>query len=150
MARSGQGEGWYETDAPPGIGLDVATVALLPRLLAEASEATVIGADLVDGQAAAIVSAVGKVENAPGLLATDGAPFTQLVEPISFALDEQGRLVRLSARMRNTNLDTFDLIVETVITFRYGTAPALPEPQPTWVPPTPDPEDLEQEGGEDL
>lgn len=131
------GEGWYETDAPPGIGLDLATVALLPKLLAEASDAAVAGSGVVDGRAAALIEAVGRIENAPGLMAIDAARFTVLAEPISFALDEEGRLVQLTAVMRNTNIDVFDLLVETVITFRYGTAAALPEPVPTWNPDAP-------------
>lgn len=44
LVRDGQawrndGTGWYETPQPPGIGLDPATVALLPTLLREASGA---------------------------------------------------------------------------------------------------------------
>jgi hypothetical protein len=135
------GEGWYQTDRPPGIGLDTATVALLPRLLRQASEPVDAGSKPVEGRSAAVVRATGRVADAPGLLAIDGADFTELREPISFAVDDQGRLVELVAVMRNTNSEVFDLIVTTTITFRYGDVPALPEPQPVAPPPaTPAPE----------
>jgi hypothetical protein len=135
------GEGWYETDRPPGIGLDTATVALLPRLLREAANPTEAGSKPVDGRAADVIRASGKVANAPGLLAIDGADFTELREPIAFALDAQGRVIELTAVMRNTNLDLYDLIVTTTITFHYDAVPALPEPLPAAPPPaTPAPE----------
>jgi cytochrome c-type biogenesis protein CcmE len=140
LIRSGQtwrndGAGWYETKTPPGIGLDSATVALLPRLLRQATAATLAGSTSIDGQSADLIRASGTVANAPGLLAIDGAPFTELREPIAFALDSQGRLVQLSAVERNTNSDAFDLIVTTTITFRYGAVPALPLPAPLAPPP---------------
>lgn len=131
------GIGWYETTQPPGIGLDTATVALLPRLLRQATAATDAGTKAVDGRTAAVIRASGTVANAPGILAIDGAPFTELREPFAFALDDQGRLVELSAVERNTNSDVFDLIVTTTITFRYGAIPAMPLPEPLAPPPLP-------------
>lgn len=135
------GEGWYDTERPPGIGLDTATVGLLPRLLRQASDPAEAGSKPVGGRPADVIRATGRVADAPGLLAIDGADFTELREPISFALDEQGRLVELVAVMRNTNSSVFDLIVTTTITFIYGEVPALPEPLPAAPPPaTPAPE----------
>jgi hypothetical protein len=49
------GEGWNETDQLPGIGLDPRTVARLPGLLRNATDATADGTTLVDGPAAARV-----------------------------------------------------------------------------------------------
>lgn len=133
------GEGWYQTDQPPGIGLDTNTVALLPDLLRQASDAKVTGDELVDGLPVAIVEATGKIENAPGLMGIDAAAFTQLVGPLAFALDDQGRLVELRATMRNTNIEIFDLLVDAVVSFAYATPPPLPDPLPEWVQPSPDP-----------
>jgi hypothetical protein len=128
------GEGWYETHELPGIGLDPTTVALLPSLLRQAKDAKVTGDEVVAGVPAAVVSAAGEVKNAPGLMAVDAAPFTELSAPVTFALDDSGRLVELRATMRNTNIDVFDLLVDTVITFDYATPPPLPDPLPAYAP----------------
>lgn len=130
------GEGWYETDRPPGIGLDPATTALLPTLLRNAAGATDDGTETVGGTSARRIEASGKVADVPGIIAVDGEPFTTLVGPIEFAFDESGRLVRLRALARNDNQKEFDLLVETVITFAYPlVAPAIPDPTPAWSPP---------------
>jgi hypothetical protein len=128
------GAGWYATDTPPGIGLDPRTVALLPKLLRNATDPAAGDTKLVDGLAATTVAARGKVADAPGLMAIDAEPFTDLVAPIEFALDDQGRLVELHALMRNTNQETFDLLVDTVITISYEDPGKLPAPVPTWNP----------------
>lgn len=128
------GDGWYPTDSPPGIGLDPRTAALLPKLLRDATDAAAGGTKPVDGQPATKVVARGKVADAPGLMAIDAEPFTELAAPIEFALDAEGRLVELHALMRNTNQATFDLLVDTVITISYATPGKLPEPVPTWDP----------------
>jgi hypothetical protein len=132
------GDGWYGTDQLPGIGLDPKTVSLLPHLLINAETPTGLGTGVVDGVPVTKIAAEGRVADAPGLMAIDAAPFTVLAAPIDFSLDPQGRLVQLHARMRNTNMEAFDLIVETVITFRYDSPPRLlPEPLPTAPPPAP-------------
>lgn len=130
------GEGWYETDSPPGIGLDPRTVALLPRLLRNAGTPSLVGAAVVDGRPATTLAATGAIADAPGLMAIDAAGFTELTGPLEFSIDDEGRLVGLTARMRNTRSETFDLLVETVITFRYDPPPgALPDPAPLAPPP---------------
>ena len=135
------GEGWYATDRPPGIGLDPATAALLPTLLRNASGATDDGTESVDGTSARRIEATGRVADLPGIIAVDGEPFTALVGPIEFAFDDAGRLVRLRALARNENQKEFDLLVETVITFTYPLiAPAIPDPTPVWSP-APAPQD---------
>lgn len=125
------GDGWYETDQPPGIGLDPATIALLPKLLRDASAPVMAEARSVDGATASVVEAAGDVADAPGLMAVDAASFTELAAPLSFAFDDQGRLVEIRALMRNTRMETYDLLVETVITITYPDArPTLPDPSP--------------------
>jgi hypothetical protein len=134
------GEGWYLTELPPGIGLDVATLAKLPGLLRRGAAATELGQGTVDGAPVARVSATGSIADAPGLLAIDGESFSELTAPVEYALDGDGRLVELHARVRNTNMEIHDLIVDVVVTFRYDPAPrALPEPAPTAPPEGPFP-----------
>jgi len=144
------GEGWYETDLPPGIGLDEATIALLPKLLRDASSPSATEARVVDGDVAAAIEATGRLADAPAIHAVGTLDYTELLGPMTFALDGQGRLVELRALMRNTKLETFDLLVETVITFRYpperlvlpDPVPALPEetPRPSLPPADPEPD----------
>jgi len=78
------GDGWYPTDAPPGIGLDSATIALLPALLREATGPVAKDARIVEGALAAVVEAGGNIARAPGLMAVDAASFTELAAPLSF------------------------------------------------------------------
>ena len=142
-AYRNDGAGWYEAEQLPGIGLDPATIARLPTLLRNATEPVDAERALVDDQLLPTVEASGTVADAPGLMAIDAAPFTELTEPIAFAFDEQGRLARLVATMRNTNSETFELIVVSTISFEYD-APAgeLPDPAADPAPPpaTPEPD----------
>lgn len=125
------GVGWYLTDSPPGIGLDPATAALLPRLLRNATEVANDGFTRVGDLLLPKISASGKVADIPGVVAADGAPFTELVAPIKFVLDDQGRLAQVHVIARNTNLDVYDLLIDTTITFAYpDRAAPLPEPLP--------------------
>jgi len=125
------GEGWYETDTPPGIGLDPRTAALLPQLLRNATAPTDKGAASLDGRSVRRVDATGRVADAPGIVAADGEAFTELKDPLEFSFDDQGRLVAIRSVARNTNMTDFDLLVETVITLGYPTAAEpLPEPSP--------------------
>lgn len=166
------GQGWHETEQLPGIGLDPATVALLPALLSGASAATdvaleppataptaspdptdLLAAATVPLDAAAIAAAIAglkgpdrsavraleattTVADSPGIIAIDLATATEITAPARFTFDDAGRLVSLTIVARNTRLDVHDLVVETLITFRYpGTAPELPKPEPAWVAP---------------
>lgn len=141
------GEGWYEADVLPGIGLDPRTLDLLPGLLRQATGVASVGGSVVDGKALMLISGRGKVADAPGLMAVDAEPFTEFAEPLTFGLDEQGRLAQLTARMRNTTVADFELIVETTVTFVYdGARPALPEALPAAPPPgTPAPDPADQD-----
>jgi hypothetical protein len=67
-------------------------------------------------------------------MAVDAERFTEFATPLEYALGADGRLVELHAVMRNTNQETFDLLVDTVITFAYDDVGTLPEPVPTWNP----------------
>lgn len=134
------GLGWYPTDQPPGIGLDPATAALLPALLrnAAAAEAVDLAAaegelGRADGSATRAITATGTVADIPGVVAVDGAPFTELTGPIAFSFDAAGRLSGLVVTARNTNATVHDLVVVTEITLHYDDVPgALPAPEPAW------------------
>lgn len=137
------GEGWYETGQPPGIGLDPATAALLPRLLRNAAGAKDAGLAAAEGElgradpsAVRALTTTATTTDIPGIIAVDGAPFTQLTKPVALAFDAAGRLASILVTARNTNLDRYDLIVVTEITFAYDDVPtALPDPRPAWVAP---------------
>lgn len=125
------GAGWYLTDSPPGIGLDPATAALLPDLLRNATGAANDGFAQVGDVLLPQISATAKVADIPGVVAADGAPFTELVGPAEFSVDAEGRLAQVHIVARNTNLDVYDLLVDTTISFAYpDQAGPLPEPVP--------------------
>jgi hypothetical protein len=125
------GDGWYATDAPPGIGLDPTTVQRLPALLRNATGLANAGFSPVRGVSLPTITGNGKIADVPGIVAVDGAPFTALESPLEFTVDDQGRLVLLHVIARNTNLEQFDLMVDTLITFDYAASAApLPEPSP--------------------
>jgi hypothetical protein len=135
------GTGWYQSDQVPGIGLDPRTIALLPTLLKHATHAAADAPTALRGLQLPTVRADGAVADAPGLMAPDAAPFTQLAQPLSFAFDAQGRLAQVTATMRNTKVADFDLLVVTTITFDYGHVSAIPAPSPLAPPPaTPAPD----------
>lgn len=126
------GAGWYETDVPPAIGLDPATIESLPRFLRTAAGATVAGSITSAGTSLTRVTATGVIADAPGLIAVDLGPASVLVTPVELGLDAAGRLALIHARVRNTNERTFDLIVDVTIEIDYpASAPPLPDPLPT-------------------
>ncbi len=141
------GAGWYATDRPPGIGLDPATAALLPTLLRSLGEARYKVPDPSDADPFADVAPTRRlagtttVADVPGIIAVDLATVTAIDDPVDLAFDDAGRLIGLRIVARNTNLDAYDLLVETVIIFAYPErAPPLPAPEPVYVAPTPEPE----------
>jgi hypothetical protein len=128
-------EGWYQADVLPGIGLDPETAALLPRLLRNADDATAKDGVVVDDKTLPQIAATGREADFPGLVAAKGKAYTDLIAPIEFAFDDQGRLARIHAVALNTTMTDFDLVVDTVIVLRYDVDPGpLPEPVPTWDP----------------
>lgn len=124
-----EGEGWYETTTPPGIGLDPASVRLLPGLVRNATAPADAGVDAANASLRN-VTATGMVADIPGVVASDGAPFTKLTDPITFSLDPDGRLVSLHVVALNTNLEGFDLVVETDIALAYAVDGPLPDAAP--------------------
>ena len=130
------GDGWYATANPPGIGLDSATLALLPTLLRDAGGPTLTETSVVDGETRTTFEATGTVGKAPGLMAIDAASFTELVGPLEFTVDTKGRLIGIHALTRNLRMTTYDLLVDVVIEIRYDTSPGLPDPDPTLAPAT--------------
>lgn len=174
IAYRDDGDGWYETDLLPGIGLDPATVALLPTMLTGATEARDVAvapptersanepvtgdplevaippvdpaaiADAIDGlkgpelPPVRALEATTTAEDIPGIIAVDLAEATEITTPARLAFDDAGRLVTITILARNTLLEVHDLLVETVITFRYPTdPPELPKPEPAFVEPAP-------------
>jgi hypothetical protein len=126
------GDGWYATSNLPGIGLDPKTIALLPTMLKGVANASLMseGKNLA---AAAVAGVRGNSTAAaiPGLIAPDAVAFTELNQPLDIGFDGQGRLASIHAIARNTNLDGFDMLVETTITFSYPLlAPDIPNAEP--------------------
>lgn len=144
-AYRNDGEGWYRTDRLPGIGLDPVTASLLPGFLDRATKAVELDkaslpSELGSGAdpAARAIAVETTVADLPGVIAVDGAPFTELTGPVSLTFDGAGRLSGLLVRARNTNLDTFDLIIVTEIAIRYDAVPTvLPDPLPAYSAPSP-------------
>jgi hypothetical protein len=125
-----EGDGWYPTTRPPGVGLDPVTVRLLPSLIRNATAAADAGVDPADPSVREI-TATGAVADMPGVIAADGAAFTKLRGPVTFGLDPDGRLTKLHLVALNTNLTEFDLVVVTDVALTYG-AGELPKPEPAY------------------
>jgi hypothetical protein len=145
------GSGWYETSQPPGIGLDPASARLLPRMLRNlegAADAPVsegatdaLSERLAELDPVRTLSGTAAVADLPGIIAVDLAEATELIEPVSLAFDDDGRLIGLKAVARNVHYQAHDLVITTVITFEYpDRAPALPGPEPAYVEPSPAPD----------
>jgi hypothetical protein len=146
------GAGWYQTERPPGIGLDPASAALLPTLLREATEVRDAEPAALDpriGDAtdpARVLTASLDPADIPGLIAVDLAAVTAIEAPASLAFDAEGRLVGLSILARKTDLARADFTIATTFTFAYPLlAPALPEPEPRYVEPPTDPDATEED-----
>jgi hypothetical protein len=129
------GMGWYATSVSPGVGMDPATASLLPQLLRSVTNATNEGSDTVDGQAVRRYGGMVDVTSFPGVVASDGASFTESPISVRLWIDEADRLVQLEGRARNLNESTVDLKIVTTIRFSYEAAGAAPEPLPTVAPP---------------
>lgn len=132
--------GWYRAEVLPGIGLDPATAKLLPTLLRDSEGAIKVGDVVVDGSTLLRVDASADKRDFPGVVAADGLAYTKLIGAVEFGFDGLGRLARIHAVAQNTNLDEFDLVVDTVITINYDFVGGLPQPEPTWDPTSVKPE----------
>lgn len=135
------GDGWYETDVSPGTGMDPASARLLPKLLRSATDLGTLQPELKGGRLLPGVQGGARVEDYPGVIASDGLAFTSSTFDIRYWLDESGRLARLETSASNLNENVYDLVSEIVVTFGYGSTGDPPEPSPTMGPePTPEPE----------
>ena len=137
------GDGWYQTDVSPGMGMDPVSVRKLPGLLRSLQSATSLEPAVIDGRELVGVSGVTKADDYPGVVASDGKDFTDPTFEVRCWFDDAGRLVRLEASARNLNQTTYDLVAETVVTFGYGATGEPPDPTPTMAPeprPTSEPE----------
>lgn len=135
IARGGalwrnDGLGWFETKVSPGVGMDPATAALLPQLLRSVTGAVDQGRETIDGVALRRWAGFVDVASFPGVVASDGAAFTEGPIAVRLWLDSANRLVQLEGRTRNLNEQTFDLKVVTTIKLLYQAAGPPPEPLP--------------------
>jgi hypothetical protein len=140
------GVGWYITDESPGVGMDPATAHALAGALRSLKQAGPLEAAAFDGRTLNGVRGVTTPDAYPGVIAADGAAFTDKSIAMDCWFDGQGRLVRLEARARNLNQEIYDLIVSTVVTISYGNEGGPPDPTPTMAPeilPTSEPEAAE-------
>lgn len=124
------GLGWFPTDASPGVGMDPATAALLPKLLRNIGSLKDLGPDAIGGQPANRYRGQVDVSVFPGVIAADGASFTSSPIGVDAWLDASNRLVALEGRARNLNESAVDLRIVTRITFTYQDAGAAPDPLP--------------------
>ena len=128
------GRGWYVTDESPGVGMDPATARSLAGALRSMTDVKAAEPLSADGRTLAGIQATTTSEAYPGVIAADGASFTEKAFTIETWYDDQGRLVRFEASARNLNQETYDLIVTTSVTISYGSPGDPPEPNPTMAP----------------
>ena len=137
------GDGWYQTDVSPGMGMDPISARNLPGLLRALQAASGLEPAVIDGRELVGVSGMTTVDDYPGVIASDGKGFTDATFEVRCWFDDAGQLVRLEASARNLNQTTYDLVAETVVTFGYGSIGEPPDPSPTMAPeplPTSEPE----------
>ena len=66
----------------------------------------------------------------PGVVASDGAPFTETPIGVDVWLDGSNRLIALEGRARTLNESTLDLKIVTRIFFTYQAAGVAPDASP--------------------
>lgn len=140
------GVGWYLTDQSPGVGMDPVTARSLPGALRSLQDGKALEPAVFGGRALVGIRGTTTPDAYPGVIAADGAGFTEQAFALDCWFDEQGRLVRMEARARNRNQDTYDLVSTTTVTFTYGPPGDPPDPSPTMapeVPPTSEPGSVE-------
>jgi hypothetical protein len=136
IARNGglwrnDGLGWFSTTVSPGVGMDPATAALLPSMLRSVTSLSDLGRGAIDGTPARHYQGVVDVAVFPGVIASDGAPFTESPIGVDLWLDGSDRLIALEGRTRNLNESALDLKIVTRINFSYQPAGLAPDPVPT-------------------
>jgi hypothetical protein len=139
LARDGKlwrddGIGWYLTDASPGVGMDPVSTRALAGALRSLANVKAVEPAIFDGRSLAGLTGTSTPDAYPGVIAADGAAFTEKTFPLDCRFDDQGRLVRLEASARSLNEDTYDLVTTTVVTISYGSPGDPPAPNPTMAP----------------
>ena len=140
------GNGWYQTEISPGMGMDPVSARALPALLRALHGAKKLDPVTVGGQVLVGVRGIATPHDYPGVIAADGKDFTEGSFQVDCWFDGAGRLVQLSAHPKNLNQPTWDLLSETAVTFGYGSTGDPPDPTPTMAPeplPTSEPESSE-------
>ena len=125
------GAGWYQSTDLPGMGIDLATIRLLPRALGRIGSPASAGSESLRGTLAAALTGSVAVADYPGAIAADGAAFTDPAVGVKVWIDGANRPVQLWIRARNTNQPDYDLYSETTVIFDYAPLAALPSPDPT-------------------
>jgi hypothetical protein len=136
------GAGWYQSTDLPGMGIDLATIRLLPRALGRVGSLTSAGSESLQGGLASAFTGTVAVSDYPGAVAADGAAFTDPAIATKVWVDGNNRPVQLWIRARNTNQPDYDLISETTVTLDFSPVAALPSPDPTMGPEPSLPPDL--------
>ena len=124
------GLGWYQTSVSPGVGMDPTTASLLPSLLRSVTDATDLGGDVIGGVPVHGYRTRVDVAVFPGVVASDGASFTESPIGVDLWFDGLQRLVAIEGRARNTNEAGVDLRIVTRIGILYVAAGPAPEPSP--------------------
>ena len=130
------GYGWYVAEGSPGVGMDPVSARLLPQLVRGLTETTSLGLSEVDGKTVAGTRGDSRPADFPGVIAADGASFTEATFKVDTYVDDQGRLAKLVATARNLSQEVYDLVIETTISFTYGIQGSPPELTPTLAPET--------------
>jgi len=124
------GFGWFQTAVSPGVGMDPTTAALLPSLLRSVTTATDLGGDVINGVPVRGYRTRVDVSVFPGVIASDGAAFTESPIGVDLWFDASDRLVAIEGRARNRNEAGVELRVITRIRITYAAAGPPPEPSP--------------------
>jgi hypothetical protein len=128
------GNGWYLTDESPGVGMDPVSARALAGTLRSLTGIKAAEPVAFDGQVLVGLTGTSTPDAYPGVIAADGASFTEKSFGVELRFDASGRLVRLEAIARNINQETYDLVVTTVVTISYGSLGDPPDPSPTMAP----------------
>lgn len=122
----------------PAAELDPRFGAVATELHADEVAAAISGLESTDRAPVRALATTASAALLPGIIATDLAADTELLDPVELRFDDAGRLVAISASARNLRMTDYDLVVDTLITFRYPTGPPpLPRPEPRYVEPAP-------------
>ena len=129
-----EGQGWYTTDTPPGLGIDPFSLSHLPGLLGHLVSVKDLGDEPFQGQPGHHFSGFIDGSDWPGFTASDGVTFTSSPIPIDVWVSPDGRLLGLSGQARNLNHQVQDLEIVDGLSFAADVPAAFPAPSPTRAP----------------